>query len=112
MFTPFKKLYISLEQLTSPDVLYSLFNKLQNNIEASFMPLNKTQNDSTVLSNVELAVGTNTINHRLGRKLLGWNIIRQRGAAAIYDSQDSNTESHLTLKLVSDQAVTVDILVF
>lgn len=69
-------------------------------------------NNSLLLKNVVLASGTNVINHRLGRKLQGWVIVRKRGPAAIYDNQDGNQIPELTLVLVSDAAVTVDLEVF
>lgn len=66
-----------------------------------------------VLKNVQLAVGQNVINHKLGRILQGWNSTRIRNVAAqIYDTQDSNQTPQLTLNLVSDAAVTVDLFVF
>lgn len=63
-------------------------------------------------SGVTLAIGSNTINHLLGRALQGWFIVRQRSAANIYDDQDNNTTPALTLVLVSDAIVSVDIVVF
>lgn len=65
-----------------------------------------------ILENVQLVSGTNTINHKLGRKLKGWWIVRQRAAAAIYDTQDTNPTPAVNLKLTSDANVSVDILVF
>jgi hypothetical protein len=67
---------------------------------------------SSILKNVALVAGTNTINTLLGQDLQGWSIVRQRGPASIYDEQDSNPRPNLTLILVSSAAVTVDILVF
>lgn len=65
-----------------------------------------------ILQRVILTVGSNTINHLLGRKLQGWTIVRQRAQASIYDNQDQNQQAALTLILVSDAVVTVDIYVF
>ncbi len=65
-----------------------------------------------LLSGVSLSTGSNTINHKLGRKLQGWCLTRVRASAAIYDTQDSNTMPELTLKLTSSANVTVDIYVF
>ena len=74
--------------------------------------LRRPQLSSSVLANVQLVAGTNTINTLLGANLQGWSIIRQRGAATVYDQQDSNSTPNLTLILVSSAAVSVDILVF
>lgn len=67
---------------------------------------------SQVLNDVSLINGTNTINHGLGRKLQGWKIVRQRAAASIYDQQDTNSMPDLTLILVSNAVVSVDLEVF
>lgn len=69
-------------------------------------------NQGDVLQGVVLAIGTNVINHLLGRKLIGWFIVRQRALANVYDTQDSNTRPAISLFLVSDAVVTVDIFVF
>jgi len=68
---------------------------------------------SNILENVSLlSTGTTVINHGLGRKLIGWRIIRKRGNANIYDTQDSNQTPQLTLQLVSSAAISVDLEVF
>lgn len=69
-------------------------------------------NQSLLLKNVVLVTGTNTINHKLGRKLQGWVVVRLRAAATIYDDQDNNIMPQLTLTLVSSAPVTADIEVF
>lgn len=66
----------------------------------------------TILKNVPLVVGTNVINHKLGRKLQGWKIVRKRASADIYDEQDTNQMPQLTLVLVSDAIVTIDLECF
>lgn len=66
-----------------------------------------------VLENVALVTGNNVVNHKLGRKLQGWWIVRQRGvAASFYDTQDSNPTPGVNLYLHSSAAVSVDIFVF
>lgn len=67
---------------------------------------------NNILTEVALAAGSNTINHKLQRKLQGWIIIRKRADAAIYDTQDQNVTPQNTLLLTSDVDVTVDLLVF
>ena len=67
----------------------------------------------TLLQNVSLASGSNSVNHLLGQKLTGWYPVRFHGAfAQIYDTQDSNKNPQLTLLLNSSAAVVVDLLVF
>lgn len=67
---------------------------------------------SVILPNVVLKNGTTVVNHLLGRTLIGWRLIRVRAAATIYDTQDSNQTPNLTLVLVSNAAVMVDLEVF
>ncbi len=74
--------------------------------------LNSPALQGRIVKSVRLAIGANTINHLLGRNLQGWTLVRKRGAASIYDTQDANTQPALTLTLVSDAVVTVDIYVF
>lgn len=68
--------------------------------------------NGSLIQNVVLVTGSNQVNHKLGRKLQGWFIVRQRAAASVYDQQDSNTSPALTLSLVSSANVNVDIYVF
>lgn len=65
-----------------------------------------------LLTNQGLGTGDNTINHGLGRTLVGWIIVRQRAAASIYDTQDTNPSPTKTLTLNSSAGVTVDIYCF
>lgn len=64
------------------------------------------------LQNVSLVTGDNVVNHLLQRKLQGWFLVRQRGLASIYDTQDTNQKQSLTLTLVSSANVSVDIFVY
>lgn len=66
----------------------------------------------SILAKVPLAEGSNTINHLLGRRLTGWRIVRQRAAAEIYDTQDSNPNPTQTLLLTASAAAVVDLEVF
>lgn len=69
-------------------------------------------NGGTTLTSVSLNAGDNTIPHKLSQKLQGWFIVRLRGAATIYDKQDSNPSQDKNLILNSSASVTVDIFVF
>lgn len=68
--------------------------------------------NSVIIQKVSLINGTTSVNHTLQRNLQGWRIVRVRGPATIYDKQDSNQTPDLTLVLVSNAAVTVDIECF
>ena len=65
-----------------------------------------------LIQKVKLTSGNNMLNHGLGRNLVGWVIVRQRAAATIYDTQDSNQLPNLVLTLNSSAAVVVDLYVF
>ena len=65
-----------------------------------------------LLTSQTLKAGATTINHGLGRNLNGWQIVRQRSQANIWDSQDANQTPNLTLALNSSASVVVDIYCF
>lgn len=65
-----------------------------------------------ILNGVTLQAGANPINHKLGKPLTGWYIVRLRGPASIYDTQDTNSTPAVTLDLVSSALVNCDIYVF
>lgn len=69
-------------------------------------------NKGLLLQSVSLTTGDNVIDHKLGRKLQGWQIVRQRASAALYDKQDANQMPALTLVLNTSANVTVDLFVF
>jgi len=68
---------------------------------------------SSQLSNIALTTGSNVVNHKLGRKLQGWQVARYHGSwAQIYDTQDSNSMPDLTLTLNASTGVIVDLVVW
>ena len=99
-----------LPQFQSDDVTMQL---LQNKWAAILNPIiaNPATNAS-ILKNVQLLTGLNTIPHLLGKELQGWVVVRQRAAANIYDTQDTNQMPRLTLLLNASAPVTVDLMVF
>lgn len=102
-FRKFKKLKI-------PDQLIS---RVQDNVDTAINALPSIQIiQGQLLTNIKLVNGTNIIEHKLGRELIGWFTTRLRGAAQIYDEQDTNRSSNLTLILNSNINVTVDLWVF
>ena len=87
-------------------------NLLQSRWAAILDPI--IANEATnpvILKNIVLS-SSSIINHTLGRKLVGWEIIRQRGDASIYDRQDINASPDKTLLLTSSSGISVDILCF
>lgn len=89
-------------------------NQLQQNIRQAVDPLlSNPENLGLLITSVILSIGSNTINHGLGRVLQGWSIVRLRNTfAQIYDTQDGNPSPAKTLLLTSDTLVTVDLYVF
>lgn len=89
-------------------------NLVLDSLEKTLNPVfNNPLLSGQVIKNVALEIGANTINHRLGRKLEGWFITRQRDvASAFYDTQDTNPLPNLTLQINSSAAVVVDIYCF
>jgi len=60
--------------------------KLQDNLEQwTESIIRKPILNGLILEKISLSTGSNDIPHRLGRKLIGWQIIRQRSAASIFD---------------------------
>jgi hypothetical protein len=89
------------------------FSLLQTKWKSILDPLlGNVSVQSIMLPEVTLLNGTTVINHRLGRKLIGWRIVRQRAQASIYDLQDLNQSPQLTLVLSSNAQVIVDLEVF
>lgn len=66
-------------------------------------------NNVSILKNVSLVTGTNTINHLLGRVQQGWFLTDIDAAATIYRSADFNDK---TLTLTSSANCVVSIGVF
>jgi len=88
-------------------------NQVQQNLVRTLNPIYNTQIlGGNLLQNVTLKMGTNSINHKLGRTLVGWQLTRIRALSTIYDTQDSNKSPTLTLDLTSSADVIVDLYVF
>ncbi len=113
-FKKFNKLFLSITDLEEPNNILRVVNSLQTNIEEAITSLvQKTQNDSIILTNIQLTAGqNNVINHTLNKKISGWKLVRVRGQANIWDTQDDNPASNLTLWLRTSANVTVDLEVF
>lgn len=74
--------------------------------------LNLPITQGLMLSNVSLSNGTTIVNHKLGRKLIGWFVVGINAAATIYDNQASNQTPQLTLSLTSNASCQVNLWVF
>lgn len=58
------------------------------------------------------ASGSQRLEHKLGRKLIGWQVIGKNAAADIWDSQATELKPELFLTLNASGAVTVKLWVF
>lgn len=88
-------------------------NQLQSNIITQLTVLIKNPLMSgQILEDVQLLTGSNTIDHKLNRDLIGWFLVRQRSAGNVFDTQDSNDTPNLNLLLTSSADILVDIYVF
>ena len=64
------------------------------------------------IENVDVTTSGVTLQHGLGRKLLGWTLVRMRADARVWDLQDSNQTPDKTLVLKASAPATVDLWVF
>lgn len=86
---------------------------IQDNLANAIDPLLALPlSTSNLLEDVDLVSGNNTINHGLGRKLVGWFLTRKGANQDVYDSQSSNLLADKTLILVSTGTVTISLIVF
>jgi hypothetical protein len=88
-------------------------NLIQDRIIDAVTPiLGKEILDSEILHGVVLSSGANTVDHKLGRDLVGWVVTRINAAITIFDTQATNPLPHKNLKLTTSGAAIVDLLVF
>jgi hypothetical protein len=88
---------------------YNLTCKLQK-WKSLIDPLLKNPlNQISILENIELQIGNNVINHKLGRKMQGWIVLDVNAATVIYRSAPLN---NLTLTLNSSAKATINLGVF
>jgi hypothetical protein len=87
--------------------------KLQDNLAEALSPiLSNPILNGVLLKEVELSSGNNQLSHKLGRKPLGWIVVRQRANVSIWDSQDSEKLQDKYLSLEASGSVIVDIIIF
>lgn len=67
---------------------------------------------ASLLSNISLTEGVNTIEHKLGRPLQGYVVVLNSSNATFYDNQNTNPATDKTLILNASVATTVSLLVF
>lgn len=104
---PFRRVRFSM------DGLVAILGRLQDSIEEVIKDIQKDPSiDGHILENVLIEATGTDVPHKLGRRLQGWYIVRQRASATIWDNQDSNTQATKYLALQASADVYVDIKVF
>lgn len=103
-----------MQELPSFNTKINEFSLMQNSWATILQPIvNLPINSGRLIKDIVLASGTNTINHKLGRKLQGWIVTRMSGSfVQLYDLQNTNQMSDLTLILNSSAAGNIDLFVF
>lgn len=88
--------------------------RIQSHIEEVFESIADIEvTDGRLIKSISLISGqANEVSHGLGRSVEGWQVVRQRADARIWDNQDSNKKKNLTLDLRCSANVTVDLWVF
>jgi hypothetical protein len=88
-------------------------NQLQSNILKTLTVLSgNALMNGIFLNSVSISSGANTINHKLGRNLIGWIVTGINAAVTLYDTQASNKTPGLTLNLTASGTATVNLYVF
>lgn len=89
-------------------------NTFQTALSSALQPITSNPIAAcTILSNVTLTAGQTTpVPIGLSQPLIGWFIVRLRGNALIWDSQDSNTTPSQNLLLNTTATVIADIAIF
>jgi hypothetical protein len=103
-----------MEELPSFNTKITEFSLFQSSWAKVLQPVvNLPINSGRLIQGVSVVTGSNTINHKLGRKLQGWIVTRMPGAfIQIYDLQNNNKMPELTLVLNASASGTIDLFVF
>lgn len=64
-----------------------------------------------LLTSISVGTGATQVPHKLGRKPIGWSLVRLRANAVVWDEQDAETRQDLFLRLRASTPVVVDLLV-
>lgn len=112
-----KKLFLNATDSLSISEIVRSLNIIQDNVSQSLDPLTKkVQNDPTNLNDITLLEGqVNIINHTLGRKLLGYDVMLKKGPGRppiISNDQDHNPSPQLTLWLWTTDDCQVNLMVY
>jgi ATP-dependent protease ClpP protease subunit len=104
----------SLNPLERLKVKDSELSSVQDNVIRSVAPiLQKVIIDGQILEDISIATGAvRNISHGLGRPITGYFIMKRNANAQIWDSEATNTQKDIYLKLNSSANCIVSIWVF
>jgi hypothetical protein len=91
-----------------------LQQRLQDSIAQSFSQFEKLpQLDSVIVKDITLSAAVdNNVEHKLGREIVGWQVIRQNANAVVYESSTINTTPSSFVILRTSATCKVSILFF
>ncbi len=111
-FKQFKKQYLDSTNISNTDSLLRAVNNIQGNIADALSPLiSKIQNDSIIISNINLIAGqVNNVNTLLNRSLIGWRVIDINANANVWRVEDTfNTNLILYLRCSANCTVKLEV---
>lgn len=74
--------------------------------------ISKSILDGLIIKDVSLLTTTTSVDHKLGRELIGWIVISNSSDSRVWDEQASNQQKTKTLLLKASSATTVSLWVF
>lgn len=88
-------------------------NQVQQNVQQALQPIINSQIlNGNQLDGVVLVAGSNTIEHKLGRKLIGYIVCRKDANISIWDTQATNLFESKTLLLEASGPATISLWVY
>lgn len=87
--------------------------QLQANIEQAIAPVIKSPIlNGVLLTNVSIVFGDNKIEHKLGRKMIGYFVIARAAGVTLFDSVNGGTDLDKFLTLNSSGTTTISLWIF
>lgn len=101
----------SFSKIQSDD---EVLNRVQDNVAQTFQPIiQQPILGGNILPGISLLTGVdNNVPHKLGRKLIGYMVVRKNSNSTVWDSQGFNLSQNSTLILNCSANTTVDLWVF
>ena len=88
-------------------------DNLQDNVfEWTQSVINHPLLKGRLIEGIEVTTATKTVEHKLGRSIVGWFIVNKNANADVWDAGTTDTDSTKFLVLDSTATVTIDLWVF